>query len=253
MNKYLSLLSILISFSAYGQTNTFPSNGYVGIGTNSPAAPLNMGTPANSSVSTIKIGTGHDPSNINVPFLAVAGGYNIDFATWRDVIPEYIGARIRAERINTWGPSNALVQAMDLVLSTGEPGDNFPLSERLRIRYNGNIGIGTNNPQQKLSVKGKIQAEEIKVTTAAADWPDYVFEEGYTLPNLIELESFVKSKKHLPELPSAQDIQEKGIELGEMNKVLLKKIEELTMYVIQQQKEIIELQTKISANPIIKN
>jgi hypothetical protein len=252
MNKYLSLFSFLISFSAFGQTNTFPASGNVGIGTTAPLNPLTIATPANSTTSAIKIGKSGDSGNINVPLGSSTGGYNLDFTTWRDYNPDYVGARIRAERINTWVANNALIQSMDLVFSTGGPVDYSPLAEQLRIKYNGNVGIGTPNPPEKLSVKGKIQAEEIRVTTAVTDWPDYVFEEGYKLPNLAELESFVKSKKHLPEVPSAQDVQVKGIELGEMNKVLLKKIEELTMYVIQQQKEIKDLQTKISANPITK-
>ena len=233
---FLGLSSIVRS-----QTNTFPSTGYVGIGTNGPAAPLNMGSAANSTTSTIKIGTGHDQGNLYVPLMGVSGGYNIDFAAWRDVIPDYIGARIRAERINTWGQNNALVQAMDLVLSTGEPGDNFPLSERLRIRYNGNIGIGTDNPQQKLSVKGKIQAEEIKVTTTSGDWPDYVFEEDYKLNSLKDLEAFVKTNKHLPDMPTANEVELNGIQLGEMVKKLLKNNEELTLHVISLQKQIDDL------------
>lgn len=245
----MKLLKQIIFFCAFlglssivrSQTNTFPSTGYVGIGTNSPAAPLNMGSAANSTTSTIKIGTGHDQGNLYVPLMGVSGGYNIDFAAWRDVIPDYIGARIRAERINTWGQNNALVQAMDLVLSTGEPGDNFPLSERLRIRYNGNIGIGTNNPQQKLSVKGKIQAEEIKVTTASGDWPDYVFEEDYKLNSLKNLEAFVKTHKHLPDMPTANEVELNGIQLGEMVKKLLKNNEELTLHVISLQKQIDDL------------
>ncbi|MDF2859438.1 MAG: hypothetical protein K0Q87_5289, partial [Neobacillus sp.] len=178
MNKYYTLFSFFISLSAYGQTNIFPSNGTVGIGTTSPLTPLNIAIPANSTTSTIKIGKSGDSGNINVPLGSATGGYNLDFTTWRDYNPDYVGARIRAERINTWVANNALIQSMDLVFSTGGPVDYSPLSEQLRIKYNGNVGIGTPNPEQKLSVKGKIQAEEVKVTTATTDWPDYVFEDG---------------------------------------------------------------------------
>lgn len=238
-NRIICLCAILGCIGlTKAQTNTFPSNGYVGIGTNSPVAPLNMGSPANATGSTIKIGTAYDQGNLNVPLMGAAGGYNIDFATWRDVIPDYIGARIRAERINTWQANNALVQAMDLVFSTGEPGSPLPLSEHLRIRYNGNIGIGTNNPKEKLSVKGKIQATEIKVSMSGDDWPDYVFEQDYKLPSLDKLETFIKTNKHLPDIPTAKDVAENGVHLGEMINKLLKKNEELTLYIISLQKQI---------------
>ncbi|MCW8309699.1 hypothetical protein K7A41_00495 [Sphingobacterium sp. InxBP1] len=79
-------------------------------------------------------------------------------------------------------------------------------SNYMIMNAKGNVGIGTNNPEQKLSVKGKIQAEEIKVTTTSSDWPDYVFEEDYKLNNLKELEAFVKANKHLPEMPTANEV-----------------------------------------------
>ncbi len=99
----------------------------------------------------------------------------------------------------------------------------------------GNVGIGTSNPgSYKLAVKGKIRAEEIKVETG---WADYVFKEDYDLPTLEEVEKHIQEKGHLINIPSSKEVEENGIQLGEMNKLLLEKIEELTLYTIKQQQE----------------
>lgn len=99
----------------------------------------------------------------------------------------------------------------------------------------------------QLSVKGKISAQEVQVTTA--NWPDYVFDENYPLKPLAEIEQFVKDYKHLPEIPSAIQVEEEGVALGEMNKLLLKKVEELTLYLIQEKKanaeQLLKLEKKI--------
>ncbi|MEC7262904.1 MAG: hypothetical protein VXW38_04125 [Bacteroidota bacterium] len=117
---------------------------------------------------------------------------------------------------------------------------------------NGNVGIGTKNAGTwKLSVKGKIRAEEIKVETG---WADYVFEKDYDLPTLQEVEKHIKEKGHLINIPSAKEVEANGVELGEMNKLLLEKIEELMLYTLQQQKEL-ETQKKEIENlqQLIKN
>ncbi|WP_316824702.1 hypothetical protein [Pedobacter miscanthi] len=102
----------------------------------------------------------------------------------------------------------------------------------------GNIGLGTSTPRETLSVNGKIRAHEIKVD--AQNWPDYIFEEGYKVENLEELERYIKTNKHLPEIPTAKEVNEHGVALGEMNKLLLKKIEELTLHLIEQQGQLNE-------------
>ena len=101
---------------------------------------------------------------------------------------------------------------------------------------NGNIGVGTANPTDLLTVAGKIGAREIKVSTSAG--ADFVFETGYKLPELAELEKFVKTNKHLPEIPTAKQMVENGVNLGELNIKLLQKVEELTFHLIEKDKTI---------------
>lgn len=107
---------------------------------------------------------------------------------------------------------------------------------RMAINANGNVGIGTSDTKgYKLAVAGKMISEEV-VVKLQGNWPDYVFEKNYNLPTLTELEAYIKVNKHLPEVPSACVVEENGVNLGEMNAILLKKVEELTLYVIEQQK-----------------
>jgi hypothetical protein len=108
--------------------------------------------------------------------------------------------------------------------------------------YSGNFGIGTAVPKERLSVNGKIRALEVKVE--ASNWPDYVFSKDYKPLSLLDLEKFIKINKHLPEVPTADAVRLDGIALGEMNKILLKKIEELTLYLIEKEKAIKEIEAR---------
>lgn len=113
------------------------------------------------------------------------------------------------------------------------------------IANSGNIGIGTIAPQEKLSVNGKIRAHEIKVETT--NWPDYVFDPAYQLIPLKELENYIKVNKHLPQMPTAEQVVANGIQLGEMNNLLVKKVEELTLHLIDKDKQIDNLLQRLEA------
>jgi hypothetical protein len=115
------------------------------------------------------------------------------------------------------------------------------------IGYDGNVGIGTTSPSEKLEVNGDIKAHNLsaqgKITTQEVEvtldgWSDYVFEEDYNLMPLSEVEKFVKKNKHLPGIPSEKEIIEEGLSLGEMNRLLMEKVEELTLHVIELEKKI---------------
>ena len=116
------------------------------------------------------------------------------------------------------------------------------MNYRLFLKDNGYVGIGTNNPQANLAVNGSILAKSVRVNTSSTYWPDYVFGAEYNLMSLKELEQYVSAYKHLPGIPSAQEVEDKGdIDLGAMNALLLEKVEELTRYVIDLQNQIDEL------------
>lgn len=114
---------------------------------------------------------------------------------------------------------------------------------QFHILSSGLVGIGTATPDSKLTVKGKIHAEEVKVDLSVPG-PDYVFEPDYDLLTLEETAAYIQTNKHLPEIPSAKEMEANGVQLGEMNMLLLKKIEELTLHTIEQQKQL-NRQTKL--------
>ncbi len=103
----------------------------------------------------------------------------------------------------------------------------------------GNVGIGTLNPTYKLSVNGDIRTKEVVVETG---WADYVFDEAYKLKSLDEVEKYIGQNKHLPNIPSAKEVEEKGLRVGDIQKRMMEKIEELTLYIIEANKKIDRLE-----------
>ena len=117
--------------------------------------------------------------------------------------------------------------------------------ERLRITAGGNIGIGTNDPQYKLDVNGDINVTgDIRKNGTAYPNPDYVFEKDYKLLNLDELQGFVLANKHLPGMPSTEEISKDGIKLFEQNRLTLEKLEEAYLYIFQLEERIKKLENK---------
>ncbi|MDP4209196.1 MAG: hypothetical protein Q8928_10320 [Bacteroidota bacterium] len=186
---------------------TFMPTGQIGIGTTSPAYKLDVigsfRVTGNSELLgwSSKIYGNYDPNNYYLGHYAVSGSDGLD-------IHWYGGIRLGDYTGNVMQISN------------------------------GQIGIGTSTPAYKLDVIGTIRAREIKVDLNGAD---FVFEKNYKLMPLTELEQFVKEQKHLPEVASAKEMEKNGTDLGNLNTKLLQKIEELTLYTIDQQKQIDEL------------
>lgn len=118
----------------------------------------------------------------------------------------------------------------------------------IRITSDGNVGIGVKlvaNPNNyKLAVNGTIGAKAVKVEVTSTTWADYVFEKNYKLKSLPELERFVNTHKHLPNIPSAAEVEKDGIDMATMNAKLLEKIEELSLYIIELNKRLEQVEKK---------
>lgn len=118
-------------------------------------------------------------------------------------------------------------------------------TERMTIEYNGNVGIGTTAPKYKLDVNGTLRANEILVNIG--NGADFVFGDDYQLRPLQEVSTFIQENGHLPEIQSAADMQENGVNMNQLQIQLLQKIEELTLYLIQQEQTIQHLQEQLNS------
>ncbi|MCV9387441.1 hypothetical protein [Reichenbachiella ulvae] len=199
----------------------------VGIGTTDPQTRLHVSTGTNGD-AVLKIEADTDNSN---------EGDNARIELVQD--GGSLGAKIGMDQ--SW-PS--AVNAPDNLFRIVTRYANVDRTDAFVIdNSNGNIGIGTANPGQKLEVNGTIRSKEVKVE--ANNWPDYVFADDYQLTTLEETAQYIQQNRHLPEVPSAIEMEANGVELGEMNMLLLKKIEELTLHLIEQQELIKEQNERI--------
>lgn len=309
MKRILSAFIIaLTSFSSYAQTNTFPSNANVGIGTLSPLSPLhvNGGTSMSSGwnkTSTLQAlypvqifnsnatkwaGIGYDHSSAlriwvnatsddlpgtGLGAVSILNNGNFGIGTFTPTSPLHVTGG--AAMSSGWNKTSTLQALYPVQIfnsnATKWAGIGYDHSSALRIwvnaksddvsgtglnamtiSNNGNISIGDFDSQSyKLGVNGTIRAKEIKVETA--NWPDYVFDPSYQLPDLETTEKFIKQHKHLPEIPAAREVESNGVNLGELNATLVKKIEELTLYMIDINKVVRQQQIEIEQLKSSKN
>lgn len=140
-------------------------------------------------------------------------------------------------RFVTYKPQNGTVNA---TLSD----DILFNNTRIFIKSDGKIGIGTSNPDNNYLLDVRGAAHFCKVVVKSPGWCDFVFNDDYKLMPLNELKHYIATHKHLPGIPTEKEVQENDIDLANMNKLLLQKIEELTLYILQQQEEIEKLKSK---------
>jgi hypothetical protein len=124
--------------------------------------------------------------------------------------------------------------------------NGWQINEKMVYINDANVSIGTNIIPEgfNFAVNGKIVAKEVKVTLD--EWPDFVFKPNYDLMPINEIENFIINNNHLPSIPTEDEVKEKGVYLGELNAKLLQKVEELTLYIIEQNKKIENLQNQIN-------
>ena len=229
------MLALIPSLLTYGQiTNSFPDNGNVGIGTTNPSQRLEIHNPNlfNSNMGA------ESQDHISLTSIMPGTGNFFGGITWKT---EAGRRRAAIAAVQEHADSDYLGLAF-FTQGTDGPG---PMYESVRITRYGNMGIGTTSPDAKLAVKGKIHAQEVKVDLNGAVAPDYVFKEEYNLKSLEEVQNYIKEHGHLPNIPSAKEMEENGIELGEMNMKLLEKIEELTLYILKQQDQLKQQKEKL--------
>ncbi|MFC0317938.1 MULTISPECIES: hypothetical protein [Olivibacter] len=241
---FLLAFAFLWQFSSYAQTNKLQSTGNAGIGTINPEMPLHIlnGTATTTYPSVTSRGDG--------AILVESSNNALEFGTARSINARrsWILAR-HSDLTGVYGMyySDLHLQP-DIGNKTYYKGVSIGYSTQTAVSYgtylavNGKVGIGTTAPSEMLTVNGTIRAKEIKVESG---WADYVFDENYKLMSLAETDQFIKKNKHLPGIPSEKEVKEEGVSLGEMNKKLLEKIEELTLHMIQQQEKIEQLEAKL--------
>jgi hypothetical protein len=135
-------------------------------------------------------------------------------------------------------------RSIKFLVQGGTADYQFSINSKMTMRIRSNkIEMGSDEIPTALNVYGIVNAREVKVSLGS--WSDYVFEPGYNLRKLSDVEDFILTHGHLPEIPSASSVIENGVNLGEMDALLLKKIEELTLYVIELQKNNEQMSTEI--------
>ena len=217
------------------------------------------GTPgAGNMPSRISFKTTPDGSATRVERMRIDNQGNVGIGTTNPSSKLYVnnGSLIVSKNGTTWSSNAALLAAANsgkYVSLAADGGYAMWVQDSTasnKIVFNaGNVGIGTTNPTEKLLVVGNIRVSNGSFiddgTTLNA--PDYVFEEDYGLMSLNQLQAYIESEKHLPNIPSAADIKENGLNVSQFQMKLLEKIEELTLHTLAQQEQIEAQQSKIES------
>jgi hypothetical protein len=257
-NGYGFLEAIKSSGSAFGDIALNRFGGNVGIGTSTPAAKLHVvgGSIFNGGVNISSDGL---DANIQLEQRAWGGSHAILFNSYKSATSvdgplSVLGNTRYSNNVGAFQSGAGMIHflantgRMDFYVSPSSTGQNTAVNWQtpvLSLVRGGNVGIGIENPGSfKLAVNGKVWAQEVQVALTNPG-PDYVFEPTYDLKPLAEIETYIKENKHLPEVPSAKEMEKNGVQLGEMNMLLLKKIEELTLHIIEQNKRIEILENKL--------
>jgi len=204
-------------------------NGYVGVNTTNPTNPLTVGD-----------------GNVNNSGSAMAVINTANANTNGLLLSNWIGSG------TSYGPKIAFDNSTQgsWVMGGSDGSNNFDIARSwgtpdLRINAQGNVGINTADTKgYMLAVNGSVIATSITVKLYA-NWADYVFNPTYHLIPLSEVKTYIDQNHHLPGMPSAAEVKKDGVNLGETNRILTQKVEELTLYLIEQQKQIDQLRTEI--------
>ncbi len=216
--------------------NIFSPTGFSGIGTLSPSAPFEIkkgiGNSRNKNI-LLKLSNEWADGGQNEPSIMFSNG---DITNPKNVSYWTIGARVSGD--------NILKTAQTFKISHKAGTDDVEKEFFSIDSYEGRVKIGDVNTQidgYKLYVEQGILTEKVKVAIKnSKDWYDHVFDKSYSLMPLNQLDKFIKTNKHLPGVQTTEQVMNEGLDLGKMNALMLKKIEELTLYTIQLKKELDE-------------
>ena len=273
----VSLCIPTLCIAAWGQagwqtlnSNIYFNGGNVGIGTTTPTRKLRVDTSLqwdgfelNNGSNPVASIVGNNAGNDNGGLALLNGGVvgvslqasglsyfnngNVGIGTTDPQAPLHVATNQSYSIIRYSNTATANWDAGLGATGNGALGGKFYWSyntmPQMVLDSSGNLGIGTTNPQQKLSVNGTIGAREVVVTSSG--WSDYVFRPGYRLPLLSEVAAYIAENGHLPGIPSEAEVTEKGIGVGEMEAKLLAKIEELTLQMIESESRLREAESKI--------
>jgi len=185
-----------------------------------------------------------EPSNSYGVSIGFGKGQSGSAEIWAGWTNGKLFTRFLRDCCQGWSSWNEIWTAKTDGVGSGLDADTVDGLQPLLVQSSGNVGVGTTDPGTwRLAVNGNIRAKEVKVETS---WSDFVFEANYDLPSLEEVEKHINEKGHLKDIPSAREVAENGILLGEMDAKLLQKIEELTLYVIELEKKINSQEKRIN-------